>query len=96
MSKWFYDASSPLWIKIFRVYAIVFFWLTAIGGLVFGILDDAAVIDIFYEDGYGWLVWGAVGVLYAFIGYVINMLIINFLHNIQKIREVLEASAQSK
>lgn len=90
MNNWFYDASSGIWIKIFKVYAILSFWLTAIGGIVFGILDDTATIDIFYDDGYGWLVWGILGFIFAFVGYAINMLIINFFHNTQKIRELIE------
>ena len=77
-----FNEKSPIWIKIFKTIVIVMFFISLLSGII---LPAADVVD---ED----LAFVAVlgGVVVAFIELCVGMLAINYLSNVQRIREILE------
>lgn len=78
-----FDETSGTWIKIYKVVTHIVFWLFMVGGVytfIRGFSTYAAMS--FYGIGIA---------LGGFIYLATNMLIIQFLNNVQTIRETLES-----
>ena len=85
-----FDERSEKWIKIYKNITVIMFWLYVAAGVAmffmgldgwFGWLDDG------FLDG---LIGLAAGVGVGYITLVVNMLVIQFLNNVQIIREKIE------
>ena len=85
-----FDEKSTKWLSIYKVYIIVSCWVLLLGGVLLGILDVTTVVDIIYEDGLDLVLWPVVGALDAFVQLVCGMLVLNFLNDVQIIREKIE------
>ena len=85
-----FDEKSTKWIKLYKMFIIVSFWVLLLGGVLLGILDCACVIDVIYEDGIDVVVWSLAGATIAFWELLCGMLILSFLNNVQIIREKIE------
>ncbi len=87
-----FNEKSSIWIKIYKTITLIIFWLYVLAGVVmfFMGLDGS----LWWIDG--GIIDGIIGLAGSFIaGYitlVVNMLIIQFLNNVQLIREKLENS----
>ena len=90
-----FDERNEKWIKIYKGVTVTFFWLWIAFGVV-AFSDNLWFANIFcFELGYnGYFLGGVVLMLASFIiGYiqlVTNMLVIQFLNNIQTIRDRIE------
>ena len=85
-----FDEKSGKWIQIFKGYTKVMFWAyIAMGVVLFfaGLAGELYWIDGEFIDGIAGLLCGAFA---AFVHLVVHMLIIQFLNNVQVIREKLE------
>ena len=85
-----FNEKSAKWIKIYKIFVIVSFFVLLLGGVLLGILDVTCVVDIMYDDGIDLVIWTLSGVITAFLELVCGMLILNFLNNVQIIREKIE------
>ena len=86
-----FDEKSPIWIDIYKKAVIITFWVLLAGGVLLGIFDITATIDILYDDNIlDLLLWPVVGAILAFGELVCGMLIVNFLNNVQNIRMSIE------
>ena len=91
-----FNERSKIWIKCYKIIAIVLFFIFAGLGLIGGICDCFGIdpFDIGLggdDDGLlDLLVWIIVGGGFAFFQLVSNMLIIQLLNNIQIIRKKVE------
>ena len=89
-----FDERSEKWIKYFKTVTIIAFWFWIVfgGWAAFDNCWNCDVFDIYIADG--WFIGSALLFLGSFaIGFtqlVTNMLIIQFLSNVQIIREKLE------
>lgn len=84
-----FDETSSAWINIFKIYTKIAFWLhVAIAVILcFFIWDGTyfySLTDSYFIDGVIILLGG---LLFAFVHLVVNMLLIQFLNNVQVIRE---------
>ena len=85
-----FNERSSIWIKIFRVYTIVMFWLFLIAGFILCYLswnEHFLITDSYILDG---IILLGCGCFLAFTQAVANMLILQLLSNIQLIREKIE------
>ena len=85
-----FDEKSPKWIKIYTGFTKVMFWLYIVAGAFMcfaGWVGELDLIDEGFIDG---LVAMICFGLVAFVHLTVNMLIIQFLNNVQLIREKLE------
>lgn len=89
MRQWLYDESSSIWIKLYKGFAISLLWLMPILGFI--LLIRGFIVG---APGIGFLLF-LIGTIGSFIVYVINMLLINLLYNVQRTRELVERT-QSK
>ena len=94
-----FDERSEKWIRIYKGFAIAFFWIYVVAGL-FAFIENQWIGDIFdiYIGGY---FLGSVLLLFAgfAIGYAqlaANMLIIQLLNNVQTIRETLSKQGNNQ
>lgn len=90
-----FDEKSEKWIKIYRGVTIALFWLLIGFGILAGIGDaSAGFLDIGIggdDDGFfDFILWALAGGFAGFIQLVTNMLIIQFLNNVQIIRGEIE------
>ena len=86
-----FDEKSPIWIEIYKKAVIISFWFLIAAGIVLGICDSTATIDILYDDTIlDLLLWPVVGAIVGFGELVCGMLTVNFLNNVQAIRVKLE------
>ena len=77
-----FNEKSGIWIKIYKVAIIVLLFVCIIGGFIIGSTTHS--IGLAYLG----CVRGGVGM--GFIQYVLGMILINFLSNVQSIREHIE------
>ncbi|MBO5122357.1 MAG: hypothetical protein J6J01_05255 [Oscillospiraceae bacterium] len=85
-----FNEKSNQWIKIFKGYTKVMFWICIVVAVVLCILgwcDWFWLTGSVFIDG---LILLACGVFAAFVQLVVNMLIIQYLNNVQVIREKVE------
>lgn len=87
-----FDERSDKWIKIFKGYTVVMFWLYMIAGIVLGILCLSGELELIDRGSEGAEVVGFIiclvgGFFLAYAKLVVNMLIIQFLNNVQIIRK---------
>ena len=90
-----FDETDGKWIKIYKIVAVARFLIIVVFGLIAGIGDSSAnFLDIGIggdDDGaLDFLVWLLVCGFVGCIQVVIDMLIIQFLNNVQIIREKIE------
>lgn len=84
-----FNEKSEIWIKIFRYYTVFIFGLEAICAAVLGIcglteticITDLVLIDALFLAFCGYLV--------TFVHLVTNMLTVQFLNNVNEIRQSL-------
>jgi hypothetical protein len=91
-----FDEKSGTWIKIYKVLAILMFFGFIALGIWAGIGDSSSsFLDIGLggdDDGFrDFIMWVLVGGIVGFCQLVTNMLIIQFLNNVQIIREKMES-----
>jgi hypothetical protein len=91
-----FDEKSGRWIKIYKILTIITFGICIAFGILAGIGDaSASFLDIGIggdDDGFfDFIVWVLIGGIVGFWQLVPNMLIIQFLNNIQIIREKIES-----
>lgn len=88
-----FNEKSEKWIKIYKTISIVVFWCWVAVG-VFAAYDNIAIGNIFdiYIGGYFLpsVVLVLCGIALGYIQLVVSMLIIQFLNNVQTIREKIE------
>lgn len=93
-----FDERSPRWIRIYRGITIALFFIFAIGGFIFGIVDALGEITPLacHLENLFWafLFWTVIGVLVGYIQLVCNMLIIQLLDNVNAIRTMMEKSGK--
>lgn len=85
-----FNEKSNQWIKIFKGYTKVMFWICIVAAVILCILgwcDCFWITNSIFIDG---LILLACGVFAAFAQLVVNMLIIQYLNNVQVIREKVE------
>lgn len=90
-----FNEKSGMWIKIYKIIAIVLFFAIATFGFIAGIGDaSAGILDIGMggdDDGFlDFFVWTVLGGFVGFGQLVFNMLVIQLLNNVQTIRIKLE------
>ena len=87
-----FNEKSSIWIKIYKTITLIIFWLYVLAGVVMFLMGLDG--SLWWIDG--GIIDGIIGLAGSFIaGYitlVVNMLIIQFLNNVQLIREKLENS----
>lgn len=91
-----FDEKSDIWLNIYKGYIQVMFWLYAVAGVVLCILgwcDCIWITDSLFLDG---LILLASGAFMAFTHLLFNMLILQFLMNVQSIRETAEYGISRK
>lgn len=87
-----FDERSDKWIGIYKGVTVAIFLIFSIFGLIGGICDStcADFLDIGLggdDDGFlDFIVWILIGGGIGFIQLVTNMLVINFLDNVESIR----------
>lgn len=79
--KRFFDETSSIWIKIYKVLIIVLFFATLLAGLILGITA------ISNRNALGAILYFIGTPIAAFFELVFNMITLNFLKNVQIIRE---------
>ena len=77
-----FNEKSPIWIKIFKTIVIVMFFVSLLSGVVL-LATDILEEEIAFLGILG-------GVVVAFVELCVGMLVINYLSNVQRIREILE------
>ena len=86
-----FDEKSNKWILTFKSWVKLIFWLEIIASVIFGFLDGIAEEFIGYELGVLAIpIWILIGISVAFFNKTVNMLILQFLSNINTIRENLD------
>ena len=83
-----FNEKSPIWIKIFKTIVIVLFFVFLLGGFI---MMAADMVD---EDEAFLYILGSVVI--AFVELCVGMLSINFLSNVQRIREILEENQKNQ
>ena len=83
-----FNEKSPIWIKIFKVIVIVLFFVCLLSGVI---MTAAEVFDD--ELSFVGLL---IGVAAAFVELCVGMLAINYLSNVQRIREILEENQKNQ
>lgn len=88
----FFNEKSDIWIRKLKHWTIIIFYLELIGFVVLGISDATNKFTVLgSEFGYSaFAVWTFIGLLLAFLTKTINMLVLQFLNNINTIREKIE------
>ena len=84
-----FNEKSDVWIKILRYFAVFIFGIEAIGAAVLGIsgLTEAICLtDFAFLDG---MILAVLGYIVAFGHLVANMLVLQFLNNVNAIRQSL-------
>lgn len=90
-SKGLFDEKSNIWIKIYKVYVCVMFCLLCLTTLILSFVGISG--DFLLTDESPFLNFISIllsGALLTFLHLVTNMIILNFLNNIQIIRESVE------
>ena len=86
-----FNERSAVWIKILKIIVVATFCITVLAGIVFGISDMTCGFndaDIIGDDGLGdLLIWIIIFGISAVIELTVGMLVVNFLTNVQDIRE---------
>lgn len=92
-----FNEKSSVWIRIYKILVIVSTVLMAIGGLVWSI--GAATHYGYYYGTYfefgEFLIFVLIVAVLALFNLTGGMLIVNFLNNVQLIREKLESGTQT-
>ena len=87
------DEKNPIWIKIYKFIVIFGAIAILIGGIIWG-CDEATYTYYYgYKTGFDFLtflMYAALSVVAAAVEWVSGMLVVNFLSNVQTIREKLE------
>ena len=89
-----FDEKSEKWIRIYKKITIAAFWCWSVFGILAAI-DNWFIWEVFDIFLFGGEFWGGVLLLLCGFGIgfgqlVINMLVIQFLNNVQLIREKIE------
>lgn len=86
-----FDENSNKCLKIYKGYTMITFWLLIVAAVIccfMGFAEEMWIIDVMpLLDGLAFLI---VGIFAACVHLVVNMLIIQFLNNVQIIREKIE------
>ena len=96
MFKDLFNEQSERWLKFYKGITITVFFIIAILGLIAGIDDMTGFLYVFDGDILSgdefidFMAWVLIGEAAAFCYLVVNMLIIQFLQNVQMIRKRLE------
>lgn len=77
------DENNPMWFKVVK--ALIIIWVA----LVLLVAFVAGIAVLGNEGSFGLVVWIA-GALIAGIDYSVGMLLLNYIGNVRKIREILE------
>lgn len=93
-----FDERSEKWIRIYKGITVAAFWIYIIFGVIAGIGDcSAEYLDIGIggdDDGFlDFIVWVLAGGIVGYVQLVANMLVIQFLNNVQTIREAVTNQA---
>jgi hypothetical protein len=90
-----FNEKNDCWIKIYKAIVIAIFFIWVIFGVVAGIGDATSEYldvgiggddDLFLD----FFVWVAIGTFVGFVHLASNMIMIQFLNNVQVIRKKLE------
>ena len=85
------DEKSEVWIKYYKTFTIVMFWIFLFASIIMcfiGWYGNALYItDLPFFNG---IICLLIGAFVAFGHLIVNMLIIQFLNNVQLIREKVE------
>ena len=100
IGKWnqnMFDEKNGKWIKIYKKITVVLFWLFVALG-VFAFFDNWLGGEFFNSNYFGYFLDGilllAVFICVGYVQLVSNMLIIQFLNNVQIIREKIEKNEE--
>ena len=85
-----FDERSEKWIRIYKNITVIMFWLYVAAGVIMFFLGLSGDIDLLDGGFFDGLMGLAAGVICGYIHLVVNMLVIQFLNNVQVIREKLE------
>ena len=85
----FFNPESDSWLKKLRAWIIIFFYLEVITFIIIGFADS---IDHFSPAGYGLgyfalIAWSLIGLVIAILLRNVNMIILQYLQNVNTIRE---------
>ena len=87
-----FDEKNPIWIKVYKILVIVSAVVILIAGFIWA-KEEATWYGSYYGEHFDFLeflIYFAIVVVIAAVGYVSGMLVANFLSNVQTIREKLE------
>ena len=93
VEKNMFDEKNFIWISIYKVVTIITFFAFILFGMVAGIGDLSSEfldLDLGGDTFFDFVIWFLAGGFVGFIQLVLNMLVIQFLNNVQIIREKLE------
>ncbi len=82
------DPTNPVWITIYRIYVVAVSILTILAGFFVGVAQlfvDSYWYSFIERVGQMFIVWVA-AIFAAAVFYIINMVILNALYNLQKTR----------
>ena len=87
-----FNEKGKKWLSSFKIWIIIIFWFEIIASGIFGFLDSLDGLTVIgYELEFLALpIWILIGVAVALFNKTINMLILQFLNNVNLIRENLE------
>ena len=91
-----FNEKSPVWIKIYKVLVILAAAAILIGGVFWGINEASYYSSYYYSrftDYAELALYVAIAVAAAGVEFVLGMLSVNFLSNVQTIRERVEELA---
>ncbi len=85
----FFNEKSNLWILKLKNWTIIIFVLEMVGAIIFGLVDSIGEVTVIGNEleQMAFLVWTFVGSIIAFLTRNINMIVLQFLNNINMIRE---------
>ncbi len=94
-----FNEKSNVWIQIYKGITIAQFIVSVLSGMIIGALEasrlwymNTSLLFFLRERGgiINFFVWIILGFVIGFVPLVVNMLIIQFLNNVQLIREKVE------
>ena len=91
-----FDEKKDIWITIYKYLVIAIFCACIIFGIIAGVSDsNAGRYDVGIggdDDGFcDFIVWVLIGGVVGFAHLFVNMVVIQFLNNVQIIRKKIEA-----
>jgi hypothetical protein len=90
----FFDETKIIWLRIYKMYTIVMFFLTLIVTIIIAIgdgLDSGGIFNVNIANGgfTDFIVWILIGSIGTFFNLVANMIWLNFFNNVRVIQEIV-------